>query len=168
MAVTLTKPLHKTHINIDDDTRVKLIDQLNNALAALIDLKLQVKQAHWNVKGMRFIALHELFDLLASEVDKHIDKIAERATTLGGVALGTIDSVKSTSVLPPYPIDALTGEDHLYALIDRYALASNLMRKHIEDADNLGDAVTTDLYTETSSALDLRLWFLEAHIQDKV
>ena len=169
MALIASKtPLHKTHINIAEGTRAQLVDQLNQVLAILIDLKLQVKQAHWNVKGMRFIALHELFDELATEVDAHIDLVAERATTLGGTALGTLDNVKQATILDVYPITAVTGEDHLAALIDRYAATSNFIRDCIDQADGQEDAVTADLYTNLSRALDLRLWFLEAHVQDKM
>jgi starvation-inducible DNA-binding protein len=169
MAAIATKtPLHKTHINIAEETRVQLVDQLNQVLAILIDLKLQVKQAHWNVKGMRFIALHELFDELATEVEAHIDVVAERATTLGGVALGTIDNVKQATILEVYPLMAVTGEDHLAALIDRYAATSNFIRECIDKAESQEDAGTTDLYTDLTRAFDLRLWFLEAHVQDKM
>jgi starvation-inducible DNA-binding protein len=163
---TLEK-LHTTRIAISEDKRQQLVNELNKALAILIDLKLQVKQAHWNVKGMRFIALHELFDMLAKEVDEYIDTTAERATTLGGVALGTVDSVKQSTILDTYPSNAVSGEEHLHALITRYGQVSNFIREHIDSATEQQDLVTADMYTEISRGLDLRLWFLEAHIQDK-
>ena len=67
-----------------------MVSLLNQQLADTFDLYSQVKQAHWNVKGPQFIALHELFDRLAGELQAHVDLIAERATALGGKALGTV------------------------------------------------------------------------------
>ena len=162
-----SKPLmHETHIDIDPVHREKLVALLNNALAHLIDLKLQVKQAHWNVKGMRFIALHQLFDELATELDMHIDMTAERATTLGGVAQGTLRMVYDASTLHDYPLTAVSGEEHLEILIDRYAHVTKLVREYIDEAEEtLNDRATADLFTELTRKLDLRLWFLEAHVQ---
>ena len=82
--------LHNTKIDLSKDAREKLIELLNSRLADASDLKSQAKQAHWNVKGMSFIALHELFDAIATAVEAHIDLIAERITTLGGTAMGTV------------------------------------------------------------------------------
>ena len=78
-----------THIDLPAETRQSVIKLLNQQLADTFDLQSQVKQAHWNVKGPTFIALHELFDELAEELEEHIDGTAERATALGGVAMGT-------------------------------------------------------------------------------
>ena len=168
MTRTLEKPplMHPTKIDIPEAQRKKIIDLLNKALAYLIDLKLQVKQAHWNVKGMRFIALHELFDMLAGELDEHIDTTAERATTLGGVALGTLKQVSQNTILKPYPLDAVSGEEHLHELIASYAKVGTEVRSFIKEAaDKFEDQDTADLFTAVSRSLDLRLWFLEAHIQ---
>ena len=62
--------LHKTQNNLPERIRRKSIDLLNQHLADVLDLGLQAKQAHWNVKGPHFIGLHELFDKVAEELDK--------------------------------------------------------------------------------------------------
>ncbi len=61
-------------------THAAAIALLNQHLADMADLYSQIKQAHWNVKGMQFFQLHELFDRLADEVRNHVDLIAERST----------------------------------------------------------------------------------------
>ncbi|MGE0201408.1 MAG: DNA starvation/stationary phase protection protein Dps [Candidatus Melainabacteria bacterium] len=157
--------MHATTINLPEDKRVRLVDHLNLVLAHLSDLKLAVKHAHWNVKGMHFIALHELFDTLAGELDGLSDTTAERATTLGGTALGTLQAIHTGSTLEPYPPDATAGEAHLKALVSRYAQVGKLVRQAIDEAEELEDKDTADLFTEVSRALDMRLWFLEAHLQ---
>ncbi|MGE0200512.1 MAG: DNA starvation/stationary phase protection protein Dps [Candidatus Melainabacteria bacterium] len=168
MTTTVKHPLmHPTHIDLPEKKREKLVDLLNQALAHLIDLNLQVKQAHWNVKGMRFIALHELFDMLYEELKGQIDTVAERATTLAGAAQGTLQAVAKASTLDEYPLAITSGEEHLKALVKQYAHVAKLVRNGIDEAEELDDKSTADVFTEISRGLDMRLWFLEAHLQDK-
>ncbi len=160
----------KTHITRNDlqsNIRKTSIELLNARLAEAIDLALITKQAHWNVKGPQFIAIHEMLDGFRKELDIHVDTIAERAVQLGGTALGTTQVVAETSKLPAYPTDIFTTRDHLAALIDRYAETAKAARAAIDEADEAGDADTADILTGYSRALDKSLWFLEAHTQEK-
>jgi starvation-inducible DNA-binding protein len=157
--------LHSTRIDLSPEIRSQVVDRLNETLAYTLDLKTQVKQAHWNVKGLDFYQLHSLFDEMAGELEEYIDLVAERVTTLAGVAMGTVRMAAKASQLPEYPVDILEGKDHLIALADRYAQYAKLLRDGIDATDELGDADTADLYTEVSRSIDMRLWFLEAHLQ---
>lgn len=154
-----------TRNDIPTDAREKAVALLNQQLADATDLFTQIKQAHWNVKGPQFIALHELFDKLAEEVEEHIDEIAERATALGGTALGTLRLAAAASRLPEYPLDATEGRQHVQALVERYAALAKTTRAAIDAAGELRDADTADLFTQVSRGLDKGLWFLEAHVQ---
>src|SRR5947199_9089147 len=98
--------MFKTKNDLSEATRVKAVDLLNARLADCIDLQTQTKQAHWNVKGPNFIALHELFDKVNDEVQDYADDIAERAVQLGGVAEGTARTVAKRSALAEYPANA--------------------------------------------------------------
>jgi starvation-inducible DNA-binding protein len=160
-----SQPLYATQIDLALDIRTNVINILNKSLASTLDLKTQVKQAHWNVKGMDFYQLHELFDEMASELEEFVDMLAERVTALGGLALGTARLAVANSILPEYPLDAVDGKEHIVALAERYAAYGKLVRDGIGKTDELGDADTADLYTEISRAIDKRLWFLEAHLQ---
>jgi len=165
MVSTVSKPkLYATRIDLAEELRVKVIEILNQTLAATLDLKTQTKQAHWNVKGMDFLQLHELFDEMATELEEYIDMVAERVTALGGTALGTARIAAESSILPEYALDAVSGKDHVTALADRYGAYAKHVRVAIDQTDELGDADTADLYTEISRAIDKRLWFLEAHL----
>ncbi|MBE9168203.1 DNA starvation/stationary phase protection protein Dps [Pleurocapsales cyanobacterium LEGE 06147] len=155
---------YPTRIDLAAEVRTEVIKLLNQTLAATLDLKTQTKQAHWNVKGMDFYQLHELFDELATELEEYIDMVAERVTALAGTALGTARIAASESILPEYPLDAVSGVEHVTALADRYAAYGKHLREAIDTTDNLGDLDTADLYTEISRAIDKRLWFLEAHL----
>ncbi|MDX2212352.1 MAG: DNA starvation/stationary phase protection protein Dps [Oculatellaceae cyanobacterium bins.114] len=157
--------LYPTRIDIPADIRTQIVAILNQTLASSLDLKTQVKQAHWNVKGLDFYQLHELFDEMASELEEYVDLFAERVTALGALALGTARIAAAQSELPEYPFDILSGEAHITALADRYAIYAKSLRAGIAQTDELGDADTADLYTEVSRSIDKRLWFLEAHLQ---
>jgi starvation-inducible DNA-binding protein len=165
MVSTVSKQkLYSTRIDIAEEIRIKVIDLLNKTLAATLDLKTQTKQAHWNVKGTDFYQLHELFDEMAGELEEYVDMVAERATALGGTALGTARIAAAESILPEYPLDAVGGIEHITALADRYSAYGKHVREAIDTTDELGDADTADLYTEISRTIDKRLWFLEAHL----
>jgi starvation-inducible DNA-binding protein len=155
-----------SRIDIPTTARLPLIELLNKQLANTLDLYTQTKQAHWNVKGSQFIMLHELFDKVAGVVFESIDEIAERATALGGVALGTVRMAAQHSMLEEYPTAAVTGEEHLNALVDRLASYAASVCSAIEQAQDLGDLDTADLFTSISRDMDKYLWFLEAHLQN--
>ena len=157
--------VYATRNDLASNAKTVAIAVLNARLADGIDLALLTKQAHWNIKGPQFIALHEMIDGFRTELDTHVDTMAERIVQLGGTALGTTQAVGAASTLAPYPTDIYASDDHLRALADRYAKAANLVRAAIDEADEAGDADTADIFTAYSRALDKALWFLEAHLQ---
>jgi starvation-inducible DNA-binding protein len=163
---TVTR-FYPTRHDLPADIRQQVVEILSQTLATSTDLKTQLKQAHWNVKGLDFFQLHELFDELAGEIEGYVDLTAERITTLGAVALGTARIAAQESILPEYPADLADGVEHITALADRYAAYAKHLREAIDKTAELGDADTSDLYTEISRTIDMRLWFLEAHLHTK-
>jgi len=162
---TKTKHTFETRIDIPEDAREKLVELLNARLADSFDLYSQLKQAHWNVKGSDFVQLHELFDDVAERVLEHVDEIAERATALGGLALGTARMAAEASSLDEYPLEAVSGMDTVEVIADRLAAYAAKVREAIDTAEDLGDMATSDLFTEVSRGIDEHLWFVEAHLQ---
>ncbi len=157
--------LYPSHIDIPANVRSQVVTLLNQTVAATSDLKSQVKQAHWNVKGTDFYQLHEMFDEIAGEIEEYIDMFAERVTALAGYACGTVRMAAANSILPEYPTDILDGMEHVTALVERFAAYGKHLREAIDKTDELNDQDTNDLYVEVSRTIDKRLWFLEAHIQ---
>lgn len=155
-----------SHNDLPSNTKAVSINILNARLADAIDLALLTKQAHWNIKGPNFIALHEMIDGFRTELDEHVDTMAERVVQLGGTALGTTRAVAESTTLAPYPADIYSSTDHLSALIERYSKMASSARAAIDATAEAGDADTADLFTAFSRALDKQLWFLEAHLQE--
>lgn len=157
--------MHPTKNDLSPNKRADIAKLLNDALVNLIDLQLQAKQAHWNVKGPIFIALHELFDSVADVARGFVDITAERIVALGGQADGTIVAIRDRTSLPPYPLDIVNGRDHVEALSTAIATVGKSARQGIDKATEFGDADTADLFTEVSRELDKQLWFVESHLQ---
>src|ERR1700683_2188864 len=108
--------LYETMNDLPKPARIELIKLMNQRLADAIDLQTQMKQAHWNVKGPSFIALHELFDEVDEAVESYVDLIAERIVQLGGIAEGTARVAASRTRLPEYPLAIAEGMAHVEAL----------------------------------------------------
>lgn len=156
--------MHKTKNTLPDNTRKSVIALLQDRLYDAIDLTSQAKQAHWNVKGANFIALHELFDQIHGEANGHADLIAERLVALGGQAEGTVRVAAAKSALAEYPLEASAQAEHVDALSSALAKFGQLVRDASDTAGDAGDQDTCDLFTEVSREVDKSLWFVEAHL----
>jgi len=170
MKSTINKPtpqpkMYETENDIAKSRRVELNNLMNQRLADAIDLQMQMKQAHWNVKGPHFIGLHELFDQVNEAVESYVDLIAERIVQLGGIAEGTVRVAAARSRLEEYPLDIAEGLDHVEAVSKALSTFGHEARKTIDQAEELDDADTADIFTEISRGMDKWLWFVEAHSQ---
>ncbi len=157
--------MYETENDIPKAERTELIALINQRLADIVDLQMQLKQAHWNVKGPHFIGLHELFDKIAEEVESYVDLTAERIVQLGGIAQGTVREAAAHSRLDEYPREIADGSAHVEAVARALSTFGREARLTIDEADKLGDADTADLFTEVSRGIDKLLWFVEAHTQ---
>ena len=160
-----TPKMYETENDIPEPRRVELNKLMNQQLANAVDLQTQMKQAHWNVKGPHFIGLHELFDQIDEAVEGYVDLIAERIVQLGGIAGGTARVAAERSRLEEYPLDIADGHAHVEAVAKALSTFGHEARKTIDEADELQDADTADIFTEVSRGIDKWLWFVEAHLQ---
>lgn len=156
--------MNPTRNDLPASVRTKITELCNARLADLIDLQSQVKQAHWNVKGPAFIAVHELFDDISERLLEHIDTVAERAAQVGGQVMGTARIAAAASTLPEYPVNAVEQVEHLKAVADRLSRTGKSIRAAIEASNEAGDADAADIFTQVSRDLDKYLWFVESHI----
>src|SRR6266496_6768522 len=157
--------MYETENDIPKERRLELIALMNQRLADVVDLQTQIKQAHWNVKGPHFIGLHELFDQIDESVESYVDLIAERIVQLGGIAEGTVRVAAERSRLEEYPLIIADGQAHVEAVSKALSTFGHEARKTIDEAEELQDADTADIFTEVSRGIDKWLWFVEAHSQ---
>jgi starvation-inducible DNA-binding protein len=157
--------MFETENDIPKTRRMELNALLNQRLASAVDLQMQMKQAHWNVKGPSFIGLHELFDKVAEAVENYVDQIAERIVQLGGIAEGTVRMAAARSRLTEYSPEIADGMAHVEGVARALSTFGAEARSTIDEANGLDDADTADLFTEVSRGIDQWLWFVEAHSQ---
>ena len=159
--------MHPTHNTLSENIREQSVDLLNKHLAATIDLYGQIKQAHWNVHGPNFIAVHELFDKVSTEVAAYTDLVAERTRGLGGTAQGTVQTAAGQSFLVPYRLGIADEQQHTFAVAGALAAFGQSVREASDLAADFGDMTTADLFTELSRGVDQQLWLVESHILPK-
>lgn len=159
------RTMHPTKNDLPEEVRGAVVKLLNQRLADAIDLMMQAKQAHWNVKGPSFIALHELFDKVYEAAAEYVDLLAERAVQLGGNAHGTVRLAATNTSLAEYPADLTDAATHVDLLARAMAKFGGSVRAGIDRAQGLADADTADILTEISRGIDKHLWFVEAHQQ---
>lgn len=148
-------PLSKT-------ARTQISDALNLVVADALDLQGRVKTAHWNLRGAQFLTLHPFFDQLASDLGGHIDEVAERVMTLGGVTDGTAASVVKLSRLSAFKPKNHSDSEYAQRVLEavgQFLSGVNAARKV---AEAQGDPDTVDLLTEVVSLYEKRAWFLRA------
>jgi starvation-inducible DNA-binding protein len=160
---TLPNP---SRLDLPADARGAVVQILNARLADAVDYALSLKQAHWNIKGRQFVALHEMLDTMHAEATEFGDLMAERSVMLGGQARGTLQTAAGATTLTPYPVEARAMPEHLAALADRLGVLTRSVRTAIRDAEAQDDAGSADLFTEVSRGLDKHLWYIEAHLAD--
>ena len=154
--------MYKTPSQLPEAARTELVRTLNERLADGLDLHSQIKVAHWNVRGPQFPALHPLFEQFADQLAAHNDAIAERAVTLGGLAVGSTRAVAKTSRLPDYPADTTRDLDHVKLLAERFEAYLAGVRESRGIGEKLGDTDTVDLLTGVITEFEKNSWFLRA------
>ncbi len=148
-----------------NEQQAKLIELLNRRLADAIDLQLQSRQAYWNVNGLHFTALRELFDKVVQGVEECANLIAEHIVQLGGMAEGTAHAVARRSSLDEYVLKTADGKGHIDALLTKLTTFGKHVRYASELATLLQDADTADLFTGIARSIDTWLWFVETSQQ---
>ncbi len=151
-------------LDIAKSQRERLAEILNQRLADTLDLYSQIKQAHWNVKGLDFQQVHLLFDEQAEVFEEFADMIAERVTLLGGMANGTVRMAAAASTLEEFPTDTTDVVAYLTAVRDRVAAYAKANREAMAAVEKLDEPTTEDLLTEVSRGTDKQLYFLESHL----
>ena len=149
---------------LEDNARKTAISELQACMSDGLSLSLALKQAHWNLKGPNFIAVHELLDGVKTRLDPNIDDMAERIQQLDGTAVGTVEEVARATRLAPYPTDLTKVSDHVREIADRLRSYGARVRHAIDATNGAGDASTADVLTEASRQADKDLWFVQSHL----
>ena len=152
----------KTLLQFSETQKESSYQTLNKYLVDFSNLSLVTKQAHWNLQGKNFIAVHEMLDDFYEMFQKYVDIFAERLVQMNLPAIATAEHLSRCTSFQEYPSEILTVEEHLYSLLERYSQTANSLRSDIDKAE--ADAATIDYYTQAVEELDKAVWFIEAHL----
>ena len=152
---------YPSRIDIAEEIRLHMAQVLSQTLACTLDLRSQLKQASWNVKGQAFYSLHELFTRFAMTLDKAADQIAERIAILGGAVRGTVRFAADNSTVQEHPDNITDGNEYMDLFAERAVLYIKAVRNGITLATDVDDASIAALYTVILRELERHLWILE-------
>ncbi|WP_404340774.1 DNA starvation/stationary phase protection protein Dps [Pseudoalteromonas mariniglutinosa] len=150
--------------SVNNESAQDIINILDNRMVALIDLQLTLKHIHWNVVGPNFIGVHEMLDPQVDTIREMTDTIAERIATLGGVPIGTPQSLIERRTWQDYAIGKGLVTEHLAALDKVYNGINKDHRKALDKLAEL-DPVSEDMLVGQLADLEQFQWFVRAHIE---
>lgn len=150
------------NIGINDEKREKVAKKLSEFLASGYVLYMKTLYYHWNVTGVHFHSLHEMFEEQYTEMHQAGDAIAERIRALGLFTPGTIreyielSSVEEDDTLPTESLDMVRN------LLDANEICSREARETLKVAEEAEDEVTVDMMVERMTYHDKTAWMLRA------
>ncbi|MFM1814434.1 MAG: hypothetical protein RLZ98_1129 [Pseudomonadota bacterium] len=158
------KPTSAKAPSLTSNARGEIAAALQQSIAETSVAQMKAQNFHWNVEGMAFGPLHDLFGKIYEEHFAAIDDLAERIKALGGHADGRYSEYLRISGIS----EANGKEDAkemLQALKSDQEQLSETLRSLAEIADNHGDVVTNDMAIARAEAHDKFAWMLAAHLR---
>ena len=155
----------KPNIGLSGKSRDAVLAMLGRLLADEHVLYVKTRNFHWNVTGLDFGALHELFEKQYDALADSIDEIAERIRMLGGVAPGSMKEFLKLARLDEQPGGKLEAGKMIAALLSDHETVIRALREAIEVADGAGDAGTNDFLTGLLEDHEKTAWMLRAHLE---
>ena len=154
-------------IALEHDARLESVQLLNHILADSIILYSLYKKHHWQMRGPTFYQLHLLLDKHAEEQLGLIDMMAERAQTLGGVAIADPRHVAEVTTVPRPPNGVEEVPAMLSRLLDAHEIVIEKVRNAITGtAANRDDGTNDMLMGDVLRTNELQVWFVSEHLVD--
>lgn len=153
-------------IGLSDGDRRGAVEILSALLADEYVLYTKTRNYHWNVTGPQFNDLHKFFESQYEQLDDIVDDVAERARSLGGRALGTLQEFKEAARLKEEPGIVLSSRDMLARLLADHEVLIRQLRVDLQTAmDKHKDAGTCDFLTGLMEAHEKMAWMLRAFLE---
>ncbi len=149
---------------IDPTAKEEIVEGLTQALAETTITTMKAQNFHWNVTGMAFGPLHELFQKIYEDHFEGQDFLAERIKAFDAHAEGRHSVFLQRSAIEEHDgkTDARTMIEVL--MQDQETLSSTLSAL-AEVADSHGDFATNDMATARIEIHDKFAWMLRAHLK---
>ena len=156
----------KPDLGIKEKDLTEINDLLNHVLADGNVLYIKLRKFHWNLSGDNFMELHKLFEEQYDAVAEAIDEVAERISTLGGVAIGTTSEFAELSLLIENPGKIPTNQEMIKEPVNDHETIVKSLRKFVDDTEEkYGDKGTSDFLTGLMQAHEKMAWKLRKYFK---
>ncbi len=152
-----------THNARSENIRTQAAELQDRVLASSFGLHGQLERTNWNVRGPNFIAIHALFDKVATDAETNSDQIAERVAGLGAIAEGAVQGAAANSFLVPNPRRIADEKEPIFAVASTLAACGQSMREAIGQSARMGYSDTAALFMEISRGVDHQLRHIESY-----
>ncbi|MGX4645390.1 Dps family protein [Holzapfeliella sp. JNUCC 80] len=140
---------------------------LNQLVADLSQMSMVIHQTHWYMRGTNFLKLHPLMDDYKDEIDAQLDVIAERLIILGGAPYSTLQELSDHTHIDDEKGDfSRTIPERLNVLADDYRYLATLYQEGIDVSDKEKDLGTQDIFIGFKTAIEKKIWMLQAELND--
>jgi starvation-inducible DNA-binding protein len=155
----------ETTIGIKPSNLSELAHSLNILLADENVLYIMTRNAHWNVEGPDFLAMHRFFEEQYIKIESVIDDIAERIRTLGHYAVATLSNFLKLTNLSEETREKNDSKGHMKKLLSAHEAIIIRLRENINRyANEWKDAGTSDFITGLMETHEKMAWMLRAHL----
>ena len=156
----------KTTIGISDSNRKTVAAQLGILLADEFVLYTKTLNAHWNIEGSDFHAIHLYFEELYEQSSETVDSVAERIRQLGHYAPGTLKEFLGLTHLTEQLKGGNSSMDLIKNLLGDHESIIEFIRSNIKEfSDAHKDAGTSDFVTSLMEKHEKTAWMLRAHLK---
>ena len=159
MTKTQTTPATST----DPEAAAGTAQFLTPVTLGLQALAVNGKQAHWNVRGANFIAIHELLDSVVAHAQAGADEAAERIVALGLPIDARLNTVTAKTTPTQVPAGFTQWEDVVRAVISDMDVVIADVQAAIDGLDEV-DLSSQDVAIGIKEVLEKDRWFLFAHV----
>lgn len=153
----------QTAVDLTPDSRAAIADALNQTVAETAVTTMLAQNFHWNVTGMAFGPLHDLFQKIYEDHFVAQDDLAERIKALNAHAQGTLAGMLERSKIGEHAGDA-TAQDMIKIMLDAQETLALTLAGCGELAAGHGDTLTEDLCISRGQTHEKFAWFLRAHL----
>ena len=156
----------KTNIGITEKNTQAVANELAKILADEFILSMKTRNAHWNIEGADFHAMHLFFESQYNALDETIDSVAERIRSLGHYAPGTVKEFLELTSLTEKRGSKNNSESFIKDLLGDHEAIIIALREYIDAfANKYKDAGTSDFITAILEDHEKMAWMLRAHLK---
>ncbi|SFI29470.1 MULTISPECIES: Dps family protein [Microbacterium] len=159
MNETHTIPMSAT----DPEVAAGTAQFLTPVVLGLQGLAVNGKQAHWNVRGSNFIAIHELLDTVLANAQGFADEAAERIVALGLPIDARVSTVAAKTKPTAVPAGFTQWQQIIAAVVGDMDAVIADVQAAIDGLDEI-DLTSQDIVIGIKAGLEKDRWFLSAHL----